>query len=80
MNTMEGPLFKWTNMMKGYQPRWFVLDDVNGLLSYYTVRALSANSSPSNVDSLSVPSLWQSQEKLVKGDRRGCIRLKVKFD
>ncbi|KAJ6224125.1 hypothetical protein RDWZM_002670 [Blomia tropicalis] len=50
---MEGPLSKWTNMMKGYQPRWFALDDVNGLLSYYT-----------------------SQEKLVKGDRRGCIRLK----
>lgn len=35
---MAGPLFKWTNMVKGYQPRYFVLDEVNGLVSYYTVR------------------------------------------
>lgn len=30
---MEGWLFKWTNYIKGYQRRWFVLKD--GLLSYY---------------------------------------------
>lgn len=29
----EGWLFKWTNYIKGYQRRWFVLS--NGLLSYY---------------------------------------------
>ncbi|XP_014209543.1 oxysterol-binding protein 1 isoform X2 [Copidosoma floridanum] len=29
----KGWLFKWTNYLKGYQRRWFVLD--NGLLSYY---------------------------------------------
>ena len=34
----EGPLSKWTNMMKGWQYRWFVLDENAGLLSYYTVR------------------------------------------
>lgn len=35
---MEGPLSKWTNVMKGWQYRWFVLDHQTGLLSYYTVR------------------------------------------
>lgn len=33
---MEGPLNKWTNMLHGWQFRWFVLDQQNGLLSYYT--------------------------------------------
>ncbi|XP_017323624.1 oxysterol-binding protein-related protein 9 isoform X2 [Ictalurus punctatus] len=33
---MEGPLSKWTNLMKGWQYRWFVLDYNAGLLSYYT--------------------------------------------
>ncbi|XP_059151876.1 oxysterol-binding protein-related protein 9-like isoform X2 [Physella acuta] len=50
---MEGPLSKWTNVMKGWQYRWFVLDDSSGILSYYT-----------------------SKEKMVKGSRRGCVRLK----
>ena len=35
---MEGPLCKWTNVVHGWQYRWFVLDKVAGLLSYYTVR------------------------------------------
>lgn len=30
---MQGWLLKWTNYVKGYQRRWFVLS--NGLLSYY---------------------------------------------
>ncbi|XP_018652029.1 putative oxysterol-binding protein 1 [Schistosoma mansoni] len=30
---MKGYLYKWTNYLKGYQKRWFVLQ--NGLLSYY---------------------------------------------
>ncbi|CAG0914357.1 unnamed protein product [Notodromas monacha] len=30
---MKGWLYKWTNYIKGYQKRWFVLND--GLLSYY---------------------------------------------
>jgi len=34
---MEGILSKWTNVMKGWQFRWFVLDENTGLLSYYTV-------------------------------------------
>lgn len=32
-DTYKGWLFKWTNYLKGYQRRWFVLS--NGLLSYY---------------------------------------------
>uniref|UniRef100_A0A8C7R1X0 Oxysterol-binding protein n=1 Tax=Oncorhynchus mykiss TaxID=8022 RepID=A0A8C7R1X0_ONCMY len=35
-SVMEGPLSKWTNVMKGWQYRWFVLDYNAGLLSYYT--------------------------------------------
>ncbi len=34
---MEGSLSKWTNVMKGWQFRWFMLDENTGLLSYYTV-------------------------------------------
>lgn len=30
---MEGVLYKWTNYMTGWQPRWFVLN--NGVISYY---------------------------------------------
>lgn len=29
----KGWLYKWTNYIRGYQKRWFVLQ--NGLLSYY---------------------------------------------
>jgi len=50
---LEGPLSKWTNVMKGWQYRWFVLDDSSGLLSYYT-----------------------SRDKMMKGARRGCVRLR----
>ncbi|XP_068597151.1 pleckstrin homology domain-containing family A member 3-like [Brachionichthys hirsutus] len=31
--SMEGVLYKWTNYMTGWQPRWFVLED--GVISYY---------------------------------------------
>ena len=37
---MEGALTKWTNLVKGWQYRWFVLDEDMGLLSYYTVSIL----------------------------------------
>ncbi|XP_038127786.1 oxysterol-binding protein 1-like isoform X2 [Cyprinodon tularosa] len=36
-DSYEGWLFKWTNYIKGYQRRWFVLS--NGLLSYYRSQA-----------------------------------------
>lgn len=38
--TMEGPLSKWTNLVNGWQYRWFVLDISLGVLSYYTVSFL----------------------------------------
>uniref|UniRef100_F6VTM3 Oxysterol-binding protein n=1 Tax=Ciona intestinalis TaxID=7719 RepID=F6VTM3_CIOIN len=50
---MEGLLCKWTNVMKGWQYRWFILDDNAGLLSYYT-----------------------SKDKMKRGARRGCVRLR----
>ncbi|KER28680.1 hypothetical protein T265_04550 [Opisthorchis viverrini] len=51
--TMEGPLSKWTNVVNGWQYRWFVLDFSVGILFYYT-----------------------SKEKMVRGERRGCVKLK----
>nr|ACO11248.1 Oxysterol-binding protein-related protein 9 [Caligus rogercresseyi] len=50
---IEGTLSKWTNVMKGWPYRWFVLDANAGLFSYYT-----------------------SKEKMSKGVRRGCVRLR----
>ncbi|XP_058013985.1 oxysterol-binding protein 2 isoform X2 [Ahaetulla prasina] len=40
-DTHRGWLFKWTNYLKGYQRRWFVLS--NGLLSYYRTQAEMAH-------------------------------------
>ena len=37
----KGWLYKWTNYIKGYQRRWFVL--ANGLLSYYRNQAEMAH-------------------------------------
>uniref|UniRef100_A0A4W3IRP6 Oxysterol-binding protein n=1 Tax=Callorhinchus milii TaxID=7868 RepID=A0A4W3IRP6_CALMI len=37
----KGWLYKWTNYLKGYQRRWFVLS--NGLLSYYRTQAEMAH-------------------------------------
>ncbi|XP_038149695.1 oxysterol-binding protein 2 [Cyprinodon tularosa] len=41
LDTHRGWLFKWTNYLKGYQRRWFVLS--NGLLSYYRTQAEMAH-------------------------------------
>ena len=46
MAVMEGPLSKWTNVMQGWQYRWFVLDENVALLSYYTVSSSSLNQFP----------------------------------
>ncbi|KAJ7987190.1 hypothetical protein DPEC_G00336180 [Dallia pectoralis] len=40
-DTYRGWLYKWTNYLKGYQRRWFVLS--NGLLSYYRTQAEMAH-------------------------------------
>ena len=39
--SMSGYLMKWTNYLKGYQKRWFVLNE--GLLSYYRSQAEMAH-------------------------------------
>ncbi|XP_050409853.1 oxysterol-binding protein 1 isoform X2 [Patella vulgata] len=41
MSHYKGFLYKWTNYLKGYQKRWFVLQ--NGLLSYYRNQAEMAH-------------------------------------
>ncbi|KAK3599071.1 hypothetical protein CHS0354_024397 [Potamilus streckersoni] len=40
-SSYKGWLYKWTNYLKGYQKRWFVLQ--NGLLSYYRNQAEMAH-------------------------------------
>ncbi|KAL0965600.1 hypothetical protein UPYG_G00283410 [Umbra pygmaea] len=40
-DSYKGWLYKWTNYLKGYQRRWFVLS--NGLLSYYRTQAEMAH-------------------------------------
>jgi len=47
MAAMEGYLSKWTNVMKGWQYRWFILDDNAGLMSYYTVSTILLCFTPS---------------------------------
>ncbi|XP_064635770.1 oxysterol-binding protein-related protein 11-like [Lineus longissimus] len=32
---LEGQLYKYTNVMKGWQTRWFVLDPTSGMLEYF---------------------------------------------
>lgn len=39
LDSFKGWLLKWTNYLKGYQRRWFVLS--NGLLSYYRYESAS---------------------------------------
>lgn len=34
---LEGLLQKWTNALKGWQPRWLSVDQQQGVLHYYTV-------------------------------------------
>lgn len=44
MSGLEGSLFKWINMVKGWQTRWFVLEPEIGLLSYFTVSIRNSSS------------------------------------
>lgn len=46
--SLEGPLSKWTNVMKGWQFRWFVLEEKVGVMSYYTVRERDSDN-PNNI-------------------------------
>ena len=38
--SMEGQLSKFTNLVKGWQNRWFVLDAESGNLAYFLVMSL----------------------------------------
>ncbi|CAG2197173.1 ORP9_10_11 [Mytilus edulis] len=51
---IEGPLSKWTNVMKGWQYRWFVLDEASGLLSYYTGAIIGIDDEDDSTFTLSV--------------------------
>ncbi|GAA5867313.1 hypothetical protein JCM3774_003542 [Rhodotorula dairenensis] len=44
---MKGYLQKWTNLAKGYKPRWFVLE--NGILSYYRNQSDEGNVSRGSI-------------------------------
>lgn len=54
MSAMEGSLSKWTNVVNGWQYRWFVLDDNAGLLSYYTVRMFKYRTCSTSISSFIV--------------------------
>lgn len=56
MAVVEGPLSKWTNVMKGWQYRWFVLDEAAGLLSYFTVSFFDIK--PISRESVAAPAHW----------------------
>ena len=82
---MEGTLSKWTNVMQGWRYRYFVLDDNAGLFSYYTSRFVNqlgyASTQLSNCYYTESVLLINScvllvREKMVRGSRRGCVRLK----
>ncbi|XP_074700280.1 oxysterol-binding protein 2 isoform X1 [Strix aluco] len=74
-DTYKGWLFKWTNYLKGYQRRWFVLS--NGLLSYYrssaTVR--SDGSSWKRVKNTPVPVRKMGTQAEMAHTCRGTINL-----
>ncbi|KAM6051862.1 oxysterol-binding protein 2 isoform 3-T3 [Theristicus caerulescens] len=74
-DTYKGWLFKWTNYLKGYQRRWFVLS--NGLLSYYrssaTVR--SDGSSWKRVKNTPVPVKKTGTQAEMAHTCRGTINL-----
>ncbi|XP_041276200.1 oxysterol-binding protein 1-like [Onychostruthus taczanowskii] len=74
-DTYKGWLFKWTNYLKGYQRRWFVLS--NGLLSYYrssaTVR--SGGSSWKRLKNTPVPVRKMGTQAEMAHTCRGTINL-----
>jgi hypothetical protein len=46
--TQEGQLYKYTNVVKGWQHRWFILDPREGTLSYFLVNNLLYGSTTFN--------------------------------
>jgi hypothetical protein len=41
VDRLEGVLHKYTNVMKGWQFRWFVVDAQRGVLEYYIVISIA---------------------------------------
>lgn len=65
-DTYKGWVFKWTNYIKGYQRRWFVLS--NGLLSYYRYASLQNGSNPwsSHLAAIFIYNYWcRRQTRLI---------------
>lgn len=82
--TYQGQLFKYTNVVKGWCPRWFRLEPKTGLLDYFlteqevnqkprgTLELLGAVVSPSDEDShtFTISSATGDFFKLRAGDAR----------
>ncbi|KAK6622560.1 hypothetical protein RUM44_002372 [Polyplax serrata] len=82
--TFQGQLFKYTNVMKGWCPRWFILEPKKGTLDYFlieqevnqkprgTLELLGAVVSPSDEDShtFTVSAAAGEFYKLRAGDAR----------
>lgn len=79
----DGWLFKWTNYIKGYQRRWFVLKD--GVLSYYRWDCdcdcdciciyLASCISTNNTNAMAVCSLFNRNPADVSHTCRGSIKI-----
>eukprot|EP01135_Chromosphaera_perkinsii_P000245 Nk52_evm14s62 gene=Nk52_evmTU14s62 len=76
----EGRLYKWTNYMSGWQPRWFVLYD-DGLLHYYSrkeeVDGLSRGSINVSAAKISPSTKEKAQFRIVSGNDSQTLFLKA---
>ncbi|KAL7062313.1 hypothetical protein AAHC03_0926 [Spirometra sp. Aus1] len=59
---LEGQLLKFTNLVKGYQYRWVVIDPDNGVLEYYEKEDHKRISKPRGCVSLTYATVWPSDE------------------
>ncbi|BHF59893.1 Oxysterol-binding protein-related protein 11 [Sparganum proliferum] len=59
---LEGQLLKFTNLVKGYQYRWVVIDPDNGVLEYYEKEDHKRISKPRGCVSLVYATVWPSDE------------------
>lgn len=59
---LEGQLLKFTNLVKGYQYRWVVVDPDTGVLEYYEKEDHKRLSKPRGCVSLVYATVWPSDE------------------